>query len=103
MTELGCDYFTLEGQGYHVPTSFFVLDRSPGEDLRVRLPAKMTGMQAFDFTTKKDFDVFVFGALPKRVITDPKPNNRGYFMKAKILVPTLMGREIHVPVAGATG
>ena len=92
MTELGRDCFTLEGRDYHVPTSFFVLDRSPGEDLRVRLPEKITGTQDFDFATKKEFDVFVFGASPKRVTTDPKPNNRGHFLKAKIPVPILIER-----------
>ena len=90
--ELGRDCFTLDGKDYHVPTSFFVLDRSLGLDLRVCVPHEVTGTRDFDFATQKDFDVFVFGASPKRVITNPKPNNRGYYLKAKVPVKTLVDR-----------
>lgn len=92
ITDLGRNCFTLDGRDYHVPTSFFVLDRSAGTDLRVRPPIRITGTRDFDFATRDDFDVFVFGASPKRVITDPKPNNRGYFLRAKIPVPRLVER-----------
>lgn len=90
--DLERDCFTLDGKDYHVPTSFFVLDRSTGPDLRVQHPARVTGTRDFDFATSQDFDVFVFGASPKRVITNPKPNNRGHFLKAKIPVPILISR-----------
>ena len=90
--DLGRDCFTLDGNDYHVPTSFFVLDRSNGPDLRVHPPTRVTGTADFDFGTSRDFDVFVFGAAPKCVITDPTPNNRGHFLKAKIPVPTLISR-----------
>jgi len=92
ITDLGRDCFTLDGKDYHVPTSFFVLDRSQGVDLRARPPAKVTGTRDFDFAKSDDFDVFVFGASPRRVITNPTPNNRGYFLKAKVPVPTLVKR-----------
>ena len=92
MLDLGRDCFTLDGKDYHVPTSFFVLDRSEGLDLRVRAPLKVTGTRDFDFATSRDFDVFVFGASPRRVITDPKPNNRGHYLKAKVPVDTLIER-----------
>lgn len=92
ITDLGRDCFTLNGKDYHVPTSFFVLDRSDGPDLRVRAPKKITGTRDFDFATPRDFDIFVFGASPKRVITDPKPNNRGHYLKAKVPVDTLIQR-----------
>ena len=90
--DLGRDCFTLNGKDHHVPTSFFVLDRSEGLDLRVCVPPKITGTRDFDFGTAKDFDVFVFGASPKRVITDPKPNNRGHYLKAKVPVAMLVKR-----------
>ncbi len=92
ITELGRDCFTLNGKDYHVPTSFFVLDQSEGPDLRVRHPRKITGTKDFDFATSEDFDVFVFGASPKRVIVNPVPNNRGYYLKAKVPVSTLIER-----------
>ena len=92
ITDLGRDGFTLNGQDYHVPTSFFVLDRSPGTDLRARPPAKITGTRDFDFAKPDDFDVFVFGASPKRIITNPTPNNRGHYLKAKVPVSTLVER-----------
>lgn len=92
ITDLGRDCFTLDGKDYHVPTSFFVLDQSEGLDLRVRHQLKVTGTKDFEFATPRDFDVFVFGASPKRVITDPAPNNRGHYLKAKVPVPTLIKR-----------
>ena len=100
ITDLGRDCFTLDGTDYHVPTSFFVLDKSPGLDLRVQLPEKITGTQDFDFATKKDFDVFVFGASPKRIITNPKPNNRGYYLKSKVPVKILIDRIRNVDWKG---
>ncbi len=92
ITDLGRDCFTLDGKDYHVPTSFFVLDQSEGPDLRVQHPLNVTGTRDFDFATSRDFDLFVFGASPKRVITDPAPNNRGHYLKAKIPLPTLIER-----------
>ena len=90
--DLGRDCFTPNGKDYHVPTSFFVLDRSPGTDLRARPPARITGTRDFDFAKPDDFDVFVFGAVPKRVIRNPTPNNRGHSLKATVPVKTLIER-----------
>ena len=92
ITGLGRDCFTLDAGDYHVPTSFFVMEKSEGPDLRVRLPDKVTGTQDFDFVTRKNFDVFVFGASPRRVITNPTPNNRGYYLRSKVPVQTLIER-----------
>ena len=92
MLDLGRDCFTLNGKDYHVPTSFFVLDRSKGVDLRVRSPLRTTRTKDFEFATSKKFDVFVFGASPRRVITDPKPNNRGHYLKSNLQVETLIER-----------
>ena len=98
--DLGRNCFTLDGKDHHVPTSFFVLDRSEGLDLRVRVPPIITGTRDFDFGTAKDFDVFVFGASPKRIITDPKPNNRGHYLKAKVPVAMLVERIRNVDWKG---
>jgi len=92
ITELPRNSFLLDGKDYHVPTSFFVLDKSSGPDLRVRLPARITGTKDFEFASSRDFDVFVFGASPGKVILNPTPNNRGYYLKAKIPVPVLIDR-----------
>ena len=100
ITDLGQDCFTRDGKNCHIPTSFFVLDRSEGPDLRVVPPSNLTGTLDFDFGTAKDFDVFVFGASPKRVIENPRPNNRGYYLKAKIPVTTLIDRIKNVQWTG---
>ena len=76
ITDLGKNCFVLDGKDYHVPAGFFVIDRSSGPDLRVHVPDRITGTNDFDFAKPDDFDVFVFGASPKRVITNPAPNNR---------------------------
>jgi len=92
ITDLGRDSFTIDGEDYHVPTSFFVFDKSRGADLRVVVPKKIIGTKDFLFSDGADFDVFVFGASPKRVISNPKPNNRGYFLKSLIPVDLLVDR-----------
>lgn len=94
--ELGRDAFTFEGATRHVPCSFFVFDKSKGVDLRVH-PNIYKDKVDFIFSDAKKFDIFMFGASPKRIITDPKPNNRGHFMISKINVEKLVSnlREIN--------
>ena len=89
--ELPRNSFTLNGLDYHVPTSFFVLDRSWGPDLRVNL-ARAPAPHDFEFGSSDDFDLFVFGASPSKVTDSPAPNNRGHFLRAKIPVPELAKR-----------
>ena len=89
--ELGRDCFTLEGKAYHVPASFFIFDKSEGKDLRVN-PNAYTETNDFEFSNKDDFDIFVFGASPKRITKTPTPNNRGYFLKSKIPVKDLISK-----------
>ncbi len=88
ITELGKNSFTLDGKDYHLPAGFFVFDKSAGKDLRTN-PALYKETGDFAFGDKNDFDVFVFGAAPKKVITNPQPNNRGYYLKSKIPVEAL--------------
>lgn len=89
ITELARNAYLLDGKDYHVPTSFFVFDKSAGIDLRVD-PNLHTETADFSFGDKSDFDVFVFGASPAKITLRPKPNNRGHFLKAKIPVPELV-------------
>ena len=91
ITELGRDCFTLEEKDYHVPASFFIFDKSEGKDLRIN-PNAYTETNDFRFSNKDDFDIFVFGASPKRITKNPTPNNRGYFLKSKIPVEDLISR-----------
>jgi len=89
ITELERDAYLLDGKDYHVPSSFFVFDKSTGADLRVD-PNLYTETGDFSFGNKHDFDVFVFGSSPAKITMRPKPNNRGHFLKAKIPVPELV-------------
>ncbi len=93
ITDLGRDCFT------HVPASFFVFDRSEGRDLRVN-PNAYTETSDFQFATKQDFDIFVFGAAPKRITKTPTPKNRGYFLKSKIPVEELIQKIRSVDWSG---
>ena len=90
ITALGRNCFTLEGKAYHVPASFFIFDKSEGKDLRVD-PDARTETNDFKFSNKDDFDIFVFGASPKRIKV-PTSNNRGYFLKSKIPVEALISK-----------
>ncbi len=87
--ELERNSFILEGEGYHVPASFFVFDRSNGIDLRVN-PNLYIRTNDFEFSSRSDFDIFVFGASPKNVIRNPSDNNRGYFLKSSIPIEELV-------------
>lgn len=89
ITQLGRNSFTINGHDYHVPTSFFIFDQSTGKDLRVN-PRQYRDTKDFMFGNKNDFDIFVFGAAPKRITRNPKANNRGYYLKSKIPVEDLI-------------
>lgn len=83
--------FTYNGKPYHMPCSFFVLDKSKGRDLRFD-PARYSEASDFAFGTADDFAFFVLGANPARIILKPTANNRGYFIKPKIDTDTLIQR-----------
>ena len=99
VTDLGKNAFTIGADDYHIPASFFVFDRSPGEDLRAAAPERPE-TQDFRFGSQKDFDLFVFGAAPHRMTRNPTPNNRGHFLKAKIPVAELTRRIAATPWVG---
>lgn len=101
ITDLPKNSFTFGGVDYHVPCAFFILDKSVGCDLRVDI-TRHQEVADFNFGTKKDFDVFIFGAAPTRVIKNPQSNNRGHFIKSNIPVPTLINRIKSVPWKGCS-
>ena len=81
--------FIFEGNEKHIPCSFFIFDKSDGKDLRCD-PNKYKDKVDFTFGTKNDFDLFLFGAAPKKIITNPALNNRGHYLKSKIPVNQLL-------------
>ncbi len=83
ITGLGKNAFELDGEDYHVPTSFFVFDRSKGKDLRTDL-SPVAGTTDFEFSSSRDFDLFVFGAAPQKITNTPTPNNRGHYLKTQM-------------------
>lgn len=74
--------FEFNGETAHIPCSFFIFDKSKGRDLRVDIK-KIVSIADFEFSNKKNFDLFVFGASPKKVTKRPKENNRGHYLSAK--------------------
>ena len=91
ITELERNSFILEGRSYHAPASFFVFDKSKGEDLRVN-PHLFTETKDFTLSNKSDFDIFVFGAAPRKITQYPTENNRGYYLKSKIPIEILINK-----------
>ncbi|MCY4419307.1 MAG: hypothetical protein OXB93_05610 [Cytophagales bacterium] len=86
------DAFLLNGKEYHIPSSFFVFDRSTGPDLRTPSLNHLKETKDFVFGNPKDYDIFVFGAAPKKITQEAKPNNRGYYLKSKIGTQKLINR-----------
>ena len=96
---LGRDCFVKDGKDYHVPTSFFVFDKSIGVDLRVE-QGNRTENHDFAFATKKDYDIFVSGNNKKVLRTAVTSKHRGYYLKSKISVDKLIARVDSVPWQG---
>lgn len=89
--DLGNDSFTMNDIDYHVPCSFFVFDKSKGEDLRFNVDLYKT-CSDFAFSDKNDYDFFVMGAAPNVTKTEPESTNRGYYIKSYIPVDVLIER-----------
>ena len=84
ITPLERNSFTFKGEIYHAPCSFFVFDKSNrGTDLRFN-EKNYSESKDFEFAQKSDYDFFIFGANPEKIIKTPTPNNRGYYIKSKI-------------------
>lgn len=90
------DSFTLDGEEYHVPCSFYIWTKDDVEkDLRFNPDEFIT--QDFEYILTKDkenADFFVMGASPRVVkeIADVHINNRGYYIKSLIGKEILMDR-----------
>ena len=97
--DTGENCFYFKGEVKHIPCSFFVFDKSSGKDLRDK-PYEYADKVDFYFSNKTDFDLFLFGAAPKRIITSPKPNNRGHYIRSKINVDILRKRLLNIKWSG---
>lgn len=100
--DLGNDAFMYDGEVHHMPCSFFVFDKSNGDDMRVQIhPDMYKESLDFYFTNSTQYDFFMFGAVPSKIIKRPTPNNRGYFIKSKgIGLDRLLNRIQSVNWAG---
>ncbi len=81
------DSFILNGVDYDIPCSFFIWDKSKGEDLRFDVNKYKTN--DFVFVSKHLVDdscFFILGASPSTVIeiSSVTKNNRGYYIKPNI-------------------
>lgn len=101
ITDLPKNSFTCNGIDYHIPCSFFVFDKSSGKDLRVN-PNLYTETKDFIFGDKNNFDIFVFGASPTHITEQPKPNNRGHYIKSKIPKSILINKITKLPWEGCS-
>ncbi len=83
MYKLEDEAFTIDGAPYHVPCSFFIFDKSDGENLMFDKTLYQT-CNDFEWCSKEDADLFIMGAGCKiKTYKEVKPNNRGYYLKAK--------------------
>ena len=78
--------FTVDGEDYDIPCSFFVFDKDGDIDLRFE-PSKYK-TDDFEIITKKEADVncfFILGASPNttKEVYEINGNNRGYIIKPK--------------------
>ena len=90
--------FIYNQNTFHVPCSFYVFCRSKGKDMRT--PTELPQIKDFSFARNNDYDLFVFGASPKKIITKALPNNRGYFLKSHIAVSKLKERLANIEWKG---
>lgn len=76
------DSFEVNGISYHVPCTFFVFEKSIGEDLRFQ-PELYVDTKDFVFGTASHNDFFVRGASPRKVEGTPKSTIRGYYISVR--------------------
>jgi hypothetical protein len=74
--------FEINGAPFDFPGTFFIFDKSFGDDLRFQ-PEKYPDTKDFVFGTSYYKYFFIFGAAPNNVIESPAPQNRGYNIKVR--------------------
>jgi predicted RNA methylase len=86
IVKLPTNSFTVNGEDYDIPCSFFVLDKEGNEDLRFNISKYKTN--DFEIINKRHSDedcFFILGASPNTIkeISEINTNNRGYIIKPK--------------------
>lgn len=78
------DSFTVDGEDYHVPCSFYIFEKSKGKCLRFN-PDLYTETDHWVYAKKGEGDFYILGAAPKQVklLEDVTSNNRGYYISVK--------------------
>ncbi|MCD6435204.1 MAG: hypothetical protein J7L15_02270 [Clostridiales bacterium] len=74
------DSFNANGEEYHVPCSFFIFEKSPGECLRFN-PEEFKETKDWKYGNKNKYDFFILGASVKTIKELPSKSNRGYYIK----------------------
>tara|TARA_R100001369_G_scaffold85496_1_gene119233 strand:+ start:118 stop:921 length:804 start_codon:yes stop_codon:yes gene_type:complete len=74
--------FTINGESYHVPCSFFIFEKSEGVCLRFK-PELYKETKDWEYGDKDNYDFFVMGASINTIKDFPTINNRGYYIKVK--------------------
>ena len=92
--------FTIGEKDFHIASSFFIIDKSKGKDMRTPNISHITDTNDFAFGTRNDYDIFVFGASPRRIVSNPNSRNRGYFLKSKIETKKLIKKVREVDWKG---
>ncbi len=81
--------FTIDGDEYHVPCSFFIFDKSKGKNLMFNKNEYRT-CDDFEYCKKEDADFYMMGAGGKiKLPSEVTENNRGYWLKSLIDVDEL--------------
>jgi hypothetical protein len=91
--------FTLDGNDYNVPCSFFIWTKNDvAKDYR-RYENDFIFHPDFRFVDKKEADFFVLGASPSTIrnIEDVHENNRGYYIKSNINVELVKSNFKNTP------
>jgi hypothetical protein len=86
IVEIEKNGFTLNGEDYNVPCSFFIWTKEKGiNDFSFDVKKYKTHPD-FDFVKMEEADFYIMGASPKTVkqISEVNPNNRGYYIKSNI-------------------
>jgi len=84
ITTLPKNSFSLDGEDYDIPCSFYIWDKNSNIDLRFNV--ELYNTDDFEFVSKKNVDescIFILGASINTVknIIDVVDSNRGYYIK----------------------
>ena len=81
--------FTIDGEEYHVPCSFFIFDKSSGRNLMFNENDYKT-CDDFKYCKENEADFYMMGAGGKiKLPSEVTENNRGYWIKSLINIDEL--------------